>query len=154
MHKLTRAALGVCLGLSLSGLTVAAEPPATGLGEAWPNAVDVSTSPHWHVYVFVLNGIQYIQVNDLNGHVIGAVGTAGGQFITLPVGKSSQYVSTPQQRATRISSVGAATPTTVYRDSSTVITVTPQGNGMTNLNASPAGTCTDPYSCGSFNGQR
>ncbi|GLQ89397.1 hypothetical protein [Dyella flagellata] len=151
MHKLSRAALGVCLSLSLSGLAMAAEPHATGLGQAWPNAVDVSTSPNWHVYVFVLNGIEYIQVNDLNGHVIGAVGTAGGQFFTLPVGESSNYVTTPQQRAAKTSSVDTAAPTTVYRDSTTVITVTPQNNGMTNLNASPNSTCTDPEQCAGFN---
>lgn len=149
MQKITRAALGMFLGLSLSGWAVAGEPPATGLGQAWPNAVDVSASPNWHVYVFVLNGIKYIQVNDLNGHVIGAIGTAGGQFITLPVGEYSQYVSTPQQRAASTSAVQAATPTTVYRDSSTVIIASPQSNGATTLSAAMANTCQDPEQCAS-----
>jgi hypothetical protein len=148
MHKMTRAALGMFLGLGLSGMVAAAEPPATGLGQAWPNATDVSASPNWHVYVFVLNGIKYVQVNDLNGNVIGAIGTAGGQFITLPVGQS-HYVSTPQQRATRASSVRAATPTTVYNDGSTAITATPQSNGMTMLSA--AAICSDPVECSKFN---
>lgn len=151
MHKVTRAALGMFLGLSLSGLSMAAEPPATGLGQAWPNAVDVSLSPHWHVYVFVLNGVKYIQVNDINGNVIGAVGTAGGQFITLPIGEDSQYVSTPQQRAAGTSSMDGATGTTVYRDSSTVVIATEQGNGVTTLSASTNSLCTDPSRCGGFN---
>jgi len=143
MHKMTRAALGMFLGLSLSGMVAAAEPPATGLGQAWPNATDVSASPNWHVYVFVLNGIKYVQVNDLNGNVIGAIGTAGGQFITLPVGQS-HYVSTPQQRAARVSAV----PTTVYNDGSTAITATPQSNGTTALSVFSSAICTDPEQCG------
>lgn len=146
MQKFNRAVLGVLLGLSLSGWAVAGEPPATGLGQAWPNAVDVSASPNWHVYVFVLNGVKYVQVNDLNGHVIGAIGTAGGQFITLPIGQS-QYVSTPQQRAVRTSSVQAGTPTTVYRDGSTVITATPQSSGATVLSAATSAICSDPEQC-------
>jgi hypothetical protein len=150
MHKMTRAALGMFLGLGLSGMVAAAEPPATGLGQAWPNATDVSASPNWHVYVFVLNGIKYVQVNDLNGNVIGAIGTAGGQFITLPVGQS-HYVSTPQQRAARASSVRAADPTTVYNDGSTVITATPQSNGMTMLSVATASVCSNPRECGSLN---
>ena len=150
MHKMTRAALGMFLGLGLSGMVAAAEPPATGLGQAWPNATDVSANPNWHVYVFVLNGIKYVQVNDLNGNVIGAIGTAGGQFITLPVGQS-RYVSTPQQRGARASAVQAAAPTTVYNDGSTVITAMPQSNGMTALSAAAASICTDPRNCGTLN---
>lgn len=150
MRKLTRATLGMVLGLSLSGVIAAAESPATGLGQAWPNAVDVSASPNWHVYVFVLNGIKYVQVNDLNGNVVGAIGTVGGQFITLPIGQS-QYVSTPQQRAVSTMSIRAATPTTVYRDGSTVITATPMSSGVTALGASMASTCTDPTECSRLN---
>lgn len=150
MRKVTRAALGMFLGLSLSGMALAAAP-ATGLGQAWPNAADVSASPNWHVYVFVLNGIKYIQVNDRNGNVIGAVGTAGGQFITLPVGRFSQYVSTPQQHPATASQAGTGTPTTVYKDDSTVITATPQSTGVTTLKASPAVICTDPAECSGFN---
>lgn len=148
MQKFTRAALGMFLGLSLSGWAAAGEPPATGLGQAWPNAVDVSASPNWHVYVFVLNGVKYIQVNDLNGNVIGAIGAAGGQFITLPVGEYSQYVSTPQQRSARTSPVQTAgSSTTVYRDNSMVITAAPQSSGVTVLSAAMTDTCQDPEQC-------
>lgn len=148
MHTITRAALGIFVGLGFSGLSMAAQPAATGLGQAWPNAVDVSLSPHWHVYVFVLNGVKYIQVNDINGNVIGAVGTAGGEFITLPIGEDAQYVSTPQQRAANTASINAASPTTVYRDSATVVTAAPQSNGVTTLSASAV--CQDPSSCSSL----
>jgi hypothetical protein len=148
MHTMTRAALGIFVGLGFSGLSMAAQPAATGLGQAWPNAVDVSLSPHWHVYVFVLNGVKYIQVNDINGNVIGAVGTAGGQFITLPIGEDAQYVSTPQQRAANAFPTSSAM--TVYRDSSTVLTATPQNDGVTKLAAYNASTCTDPTRCGTL----
>jgi hypothetical protein len=147
MRKMIRAALGVCLGLSLSGWAAAAQPPATGLGEAWPSAEDVSLSSNWHVYVFVMNGVEYIQVNDLDGHVMGAIATAGGQFITLPIGVYSRYVSTPEQHAARTASVPAAPATVVYRDSSTMITATPQSDGTTKLTASSIGICTDPTEC-------
>ena len=149
MQKLTRAALGMFLAMGLCGLAAAGEPPATGLGQAWPNAVDVSVSPHWHVYVFVLNGVKYIQVNDLNGNVIGAVATAGGQFITLPVGEYSQFVSTPQQHAAHTpAALPAPAATTVYRDNSTVITATPTNSGVTMLQAASADVCQDPEQCG------
>lgn len=149
MQKITRATLGLFLAMGLSGVAAAAAPPATGLGQAWPNAVDVSASPKWHVYVFVLNGVEYVQVNDLNGNVIGAIGTAGGQFITLPIGQYSQYVSTPQQHAAQVSSIPATNAaTTVYRDSSVVVSATPQTSGATMLSAATADTCQDPEQCG------
>jgi hypothetical protein len=151
MQKLSRAALAMLLAMGVSGITMAANPPATGLGEAWPNAEDVSASPNWHVYVFVLNGVKYVQVNDLNGNVLGAIGTAGGQFITLPIGRFSQYVSTPQQAAIEPSSARATSAaTTVYKDSSTAITMTPRSDGTMALTASQlevACQSDDPSEC-------
>jgi hypothetical protein len=147
MHKVSRAALAMLMAMGLSGLAMAGNPPATGLGQAWPNAEDVSASPSWHVYVFVMNGIKYVQVNDSNGNVMGAIGTAGGQFITLPIGEYAQYVSTPQQAAQNHSNIKSVAPaTTVYKDSSTVITATPQSNGTTRVDVTEA-TCTDPRQC-------
>jgi hypothetical protein len=136
MQRLSRAALAMLLAMGVSGVTVAANPPATGLGQSWPNATDVSASPNWHVYVFVLNGVKYVQVNDLNGNVLGAIGTAGGQFITLPIGQYAEYVSTPQQAAiTKSNAKPAATVTTVYKDGKTAITVTPKNDGTVALTA-------------------
>lgn len=147
-----RAVLTTALTIGLSSAAFAADPPSTGLGQAWPNAADVSVSPNYHAYVFVLGGIQYIQINDLNGNVLGSVGTASGQFITLPIGKFAQYVSTPQQPA---AAAGNATPnssaTTVYNDGTTTVTATSMSDGTTRLAASPtvpATTCDDPAICG------
>jgi hypothetical protein len=144
MQKLSRAALAMFLTMAVSGLAMAGSPPTTGLGQAWPNAEDVSASPNWHVYVFVLNGIKYVQVNDLNGNVLGAIGTAGGEFITLPIGEFSQYVSTPHQVAGYQPNAKATNATTVYKDDAMVITATPQNNGVVQLKAA---TCQDPEEC-------
>jgi hypothetical protein len=120
--------------------------PSSGLGQAWPNAADVSTSPHWHVYVFVLNGIKYVQVNDLNGNVHAAIGTAGGTTIVLPVGTDAQNVVATQAPA-------ASTGETVYSDNSTTVTATPQSNGTMLFTATPAtaADCTG-YNCGGGRG--
>lgn len=120
--------------------------PSSGLGQSWPNAADLSTNPHWHVYVFNLNGIKYVQVNDLNGKVHAAIGTAGGATIVLPVGVDSQTVITSQATTT-------ASTETVYSDSTTTVTATPQTNGTTLFSATPttAGDCTG-YNCGGGRG--
>ncbi|CPG20556.1 Uncharacterised protein [Burkholderia pseudomallei] len=118
--------------------------PATGLGQAWPNATDQSLNPNWHVYVFRLNGIKYVQINDLNGTVHAAVGTAGGTSVVLPVGADAPNVRTDA------ASTSSATQT-VFRDSTTTITATPQSNGTTVFTV--AAICQDPYNCGGGGGK-
>ncbi|GAB2583171.1 hypothetical protein ISP15_07390 [Dyella jejuensis] len=132
-----RAVLAAVLAVCMSGAAVAGSPaPSTGLGQAWPNAIDVSVNPDYHAYVFVLGGMQYIQINDLNGNVLGSVGTAGGQFITLPMGRFAQYVSTPQQPASaNNNATPTASPAPVYDDGTTVITATPMSDASTQLKA-------------------
>lgn len=138
-------------GLVAIGLTSTAfaqtSTPASGLGQSWPNAADLSADPNWHVYVFVLNGVKYVQVNDLNGNVHAAVGTAGGTTIVLPVGADSQNVSTTQAPA-------SSNAVTVYSDTSTTVTATPQTNGTTLFSATPttAATCQGGYNCGGGRG--
>ena len=145
----SRAVTAGLLALAISGSAFAAQPPASGLGQAWPNATDVSASPNFHAYVFMLGGIEYVQVNDANGYVLGAVGTANGQFITLPIGRFSQLVSTPQQApAVTTTATPAAAPTTVYADASTTVTVTPLSDGTVSLQAAN-GCATDPAICNS-----
>ncbi|WP_266181600.1 hypothetical protein [Dyella humicola] len=143
---LRRGALAALLSFGLVG-TALAQPPATGLGQSWPNTTDVSANPNWHAYVFVLGGIKYVQINDLNGNVLGAVGTANGQFITLPIGAFAQLVSTPQQpAAVATGAAPAAQPSTVYQDSSVQVTATPQTDGTVQLRAAVANGC-DPIDC-------
>lgn len=152
LHIRSRALFAALLTMSLAGAASASTPPTTGLGQAWPNAPDVSISPNYHAYVFVLGGIQYIQINDANGNVLGSVGTAGGQFITLPIGKFARLVSTPQQPAATTSrATPIASPTTVYNDGTTTVTATPMSDGTTQLSALQE-MCGDPASCGSKGG--
>ncbi|RUL68412.1 hypothetical protein [Dyella choica] len=145
--SLRKAIVGGLVALVLSSSAMAqTAAPASGLGQSWPNAADVSSSPHWHVYVFVLNGIKYIQINDLNGNVHAAVGTAGGATIVLPVGIDTQNVST--QAPTSVASSAA----TIYSDSSTTVTATPQSDGTTMFHAVPmTGNC-NTYNCGGGRG--
>jgi hypothetical protein len=144
-----RVAFAGVLAIGLSASAWAASPPSMGLGQAWPNTVDVSPNPGWHAYVFMLGGVKYVQVNDINGNVLGAVGTANGQFITLPIGQFSQLVATPQEPASSpTTATPVADPTTVYQDATTTVTATPLSNGAVQLNA----TACDPIECN--NGKR
>jgi hypothetical protein len=140
----SRACLFGALALAMSGAAIAAQPSASGLGQSWPNASDVSSNPNFHAYVFTLGGIQYVQINDANGNVLGAVGSANGQFITLPIGQFSQLVTTPQQGPAVTPAAAAAAPTTVYQDSATTVTATPLKDGTMQLMAACSG---DPVTC-------
>ncbi|MEW9624334.1 hypothetical protein [Rhodanobacter geophilus] len=142
MRLLIRAVFAASIAVATG--TALAATPATGLGQSWPNASDVSTNPNFHVYVFAMGGVEYIQVNDLNGNVLGSVGTAGGQFITLPIGRFAQQVVTPSQPAAA-STDAAPTATTVYNDGTTTVTATPLSDGTMRLNA--MGICPDPITC-------
>jgi hypothetical protein len=145
VSRLTIAAGVMALTLSVSAM---AQAPATGLGQSWPNATDVSVSPHYHVYVFVRDGIRYIQVNDANGTVRGAVATAGGQTLVLPIGTDASSVQISQGSVQNAAASTAATAETVYSDSATQITATPQSNGAIALDVTNgSGLCSDPKEC-------
>lgn len=143
----SQAAFAGILTLAMCTQAWAVDPPSAGLGQSWPNTVDVSSNPSLHAYVFVLRGVKYVQVNDINGNVLGAVGTANGDFITLPIGRFSNLVSTPQEAATvTTTAVPVAAPTTVYQDGTTEITATPLSDGTMQLKA--ANKCDDdPMEC-------
>lgn len=142
--RLRSAALVAGLMLSVSGAALAT-PPATGLGQAWPNATDMSTNSSYHVWVFLINGIQYIQVNDVNGNVLGGVGNVGsGAYFVLPVGQFAQQVSTPQQSAPATAATPTASAAPVYNDGATSVTATPMSDGSVQLNAK---ALCDPIDC-------
>jgi hypothetical protein len=132
----------IAFGLSSTAFAQTSTP-TTGLGQAWPNAADLSTSPAWHVYVFVKDGVEYVQVNDLNGTVHAAIGTAGGTTIVLPVGADSQHVTTAA------SSTPTSNTVTVYKDAATTVTATPQSNGTTTFSA--IATPATQEECGGYN---
>ncbi|MGC1548225.1 MAG: hypothetical protein WA777_06815 [Rhodanobacter sp.] len=146
MFNASKTVLAGLFAMALSTAAMAAQPqlPSTGLGQAWPNATDVSSSPHYHVYVFQKDGIKYVQVNSLNGTVLGAFATAGDVLLALPMGTNAEpaNASTAPFTATRASSTE-----TVYSDKAVQIVATPQSNGTT-VKALLMAICTDPVACG------
>lgn len=134
------------LTLAVCSQAWAIAPPSAGLGQSWPNTVDVSRSPSLHAYVFMLRGVKYVQVNDINGNVLGAVGTANGDFITLPIGRFSNLVKTPQGPAAEATAaVPVAAPTAVYEDDTIEVTATQLSDGTMQLKAE--NKCDDPMEC-------
>lgn len=135
--------MSTLLAMVLSTSAFAGQPPSTGLGQSWPNVADVSVSTHYHVYIFVRDGIRYIQVNDLNGTVRGAIAVADHVVLVLPVGAdASSVITSAPQANTQVPNVSGET---VYRDSSMQISATPQSNGAVQLVVTPmdeTNTCT------------
>ncbi|WP_346949453.1 hypothetical protein [Dyella sp.] len=144
-RRLFRRALLVLFALALAPLAAQAAPQSpgsqsSGLGQAWPNAPDVSASPHWHVYVFERDGVRFVQINNLNGRVMGAFATAGGQFLVLPMGSGAGLSVAP---------AGSAVPAggeLVYNDGTVQLTAAPAADGSHNLRAFDL-PCTDPVEC-------
>jgi hypothetical protein len=132
------ALLPMLWAVAWSASLMAYQAPAAGLGQAWPHAVDVGMSPHYHVYLFDRDGIRYIQVNDLNGTVLGAVAVADRVALVLPVGVDAQYVTLHR---------AGPSAETVYRDGTVRLTATPTDTGVVVLNADTSGTCTHPANC-------
>lgn len=119
--------------------------PATGLGQSWPNARDVSASPHWHVYVFERNGVRYVQINDLGGKVRAAFAASNGHVLALPVGSDASRVATPEEP---LPVSGSTAGDIVYQDRSVKVLMAPQADG-TAASYVAAGDCHDPIECSS-----
>jgi hypothetical protein len=130
------------LTAGFASTAAAATPPSTGLGQSWPNATDVSASPHYHVYVFERLGVRYVQINDLNGNVRAAFGNAGGDIFGLPIGIDASRLATPSEP----SEVPAdSTGETVYQDDSSSVQAAPQPDGTIRLLV--ASECKNPAEC-------
>ena|GEM_PF-3435834 len=91
----------------------------TGLGQSTPNAVDLSSSPMWRVYVFQLNGVRYFQVNDSAAHVRAAVAATNGVVLQLPVGPDVVQ---------QVTDIPAGVPA-IYQDAFVAIVPMPQPDG-------------------------
>jgi hypothetical protein len=143
MRKLLRYLIVVSVFISTAAL--ADSPASSGLGQSWPNASDHSLSPRYHVFVFVKDGVRFIQVNDSVGQVRGAVATAGNQILVLPIGTGTQVVTPPAPAANAPAAAPAASTEPVYQDGQVTITAQPQSNGTLLLNA--MSTCKDPIEC-------
>jgi uncharacterized protein YjlB len=146
MNISKRAVLAIAVAVSFSS-TAWSATPATGLGQAWPNAADVSVSPHYHVYRFVRDGIQYIQINDLGGTVHAAIAAANGTVLVLPIG-----VDAAKAKSAVAGTVATASSTaeTVYQDANVSVSVAPQSDGSIQILATPhtqAETCSNAGEC-------
>lgn len=133
------------IGTSSLGLAGTVTPQATGLGQSWPNAPDVSASARYHVYRFERAGVRYVQVNDLGGAVRGAIAFAGSDILSLPVGSDANRWITPTEGVWTSSAMHGGEP--VYRDGAVTITVAPQPDGTARLMAAPGDCNGNPAEC-------
>lgn len=66
-----------------------------GLGQSFPQSIDLSTDPLYQVYKFERDGVQYLQINDAAGVVRAAIGRIGDTLWVLPVGADADRVDVP-----------------------------------------------------------
>lgn len=141
MPPFHRRALVTFVSTLVAGAATATPSPVTGLGQSWPDTPDVSISPVFHVYRFDKQGVRYVQINDGNGTVRGAVAYIDGQTLELPIGVD----------ASRWRVVEAASPdpsdVTVYRDDGMTIRATPQPDGTMPLTLLPTDCKAHPENC-------
>ncbi len=83
---------------------------ASGLGEAIPDAIDLSSDPAWQVYEFERDGIRYLQINDTANSARVAIGKIGEMAWVLPIGRDADRVSIQADAQLPV------TGRTVYRD--------------------------------------
>jgi hypothetical protein len=126
----------IVVSVFISGTALADSPASSGFGQSWPNRPDQSSSPRYHVFTFERDGVRFIQINDAAGHVRGALATAGGQTLVLPMGTDAQVV---------VQNAPATRAEPVYQDEEMTITAQPQSNGTVRIQAAAA--CKDPITC-------
>ena len=125
-----------------------ADPPAaaaTGLGQSWPAAMDVSSSGHFHVYLFERAGVRYVQVNDLDGKVRGAFGIVKDQVFALPMGPDTARLAIPADTSTPAPSAQGSE--VIYSSDDMQVIAYPQPSGDLLLRAIQS-ECKDPDECG------
>lgn len=146
MRPFARRTLSLTLFIALSaacGAALATNASAGGLGETWPNAADVSSSPNWHVYVFQRGNTRYIQVNDTQGKVRGAFARTPYSLVGLPIGSDATNLATPDEPMSKPASTAGET---VYRGNGVQVFVAPQADGTARLMAVMS-DCTNPAVC-------
>lgn len=72
----------------------------------------------------MLNGIEYVQVNDANGNVQGAIGTVGGTRFVLPMGTNAKNIMANAPAA------GSSNATMIYQDANITLLAVPTADGM------------------------
>jgi hypothetical protein len=146
-------------GLALFLVAVAAMFASTltlandGLGASAPSTANMSQNPQYQAFRWVLNGVEYVQVNDLSGNVQFAVAAGGGEVLVLPVGTPALV------QVVGASASSASAGATIYADANVIITVSggvfyawpPVGASPTTAQPLAApdveSTCTNPANC-------
>ncbi|MET3652497.1 hypothetical protein [Dyella japonica] len=136
-------AVAVVMALATGIAGAAGAAPAVGLGSAWPNAQDVSRSSNWHVYVFVRDGVKYVQVNDAAGNVRGGVASTvdGATTIALPLGTGEVTVAP----------VAPTNGAVIYDDGATSVSQSAQGLTATPSTTFRTADCTSVADCSKLN---
>ena len=86
------------VGFCCPGVDHGLELQSVGLGQSHPSGPDLSLDPEWRVHGFQREGVEYYQVNDLEGRVQLIIGAMDGTFWALPAGEPSSQVVLPPQR--------------------------------------------------------
>jgi hypothetical protein len=123
------------------GTAAATTLSGTGLGQSWPNAADLSASPNFHAYRFEKQGVRYVQINDANGNVRGAVAYIDGQVLDLPIGVDASHWVVATDPAAPV------TGETVYQDQSMTVHAAPQSDGTVRLLLAPGNCNGNPADC-------
>jgi hypothetical protein len=144
MQNVTRSLLASIVTLALGIGAAQAQTALAGLGQSWPNAADVSSSPNYHVYVFQRGTTRYIQVNDAAGTVRGAFARTPYTLVGTPIGTDAAGLATPDEP---LSSPPASTAgETVYDDGAVQLFVAPQSDGTMRMMLVPV-ECKNPVEC-------
>ncbi|MGF6494976.1 hypothetical protein ABIE56_003174 [Luteibacter sp. 621] len=128
----------------VAGPALAASPAVTGLGQSWPNTTDVSSSPNWHVYVFVRGNTRYIQINDAQGVVRGAFARTPYSLMGLPIGSDAGNLATPDEP---LPAPASTSTIEVYSGYGVKAYVAPQADGTARLMLVEGDCKNDPIEC-------
>lgn len=96
---------------------LAPKASTSGLGEAFPDAVNVSSDSRWSVYQFTRRGLNYTQINDASGVVRAGIGSIGSTAWVLPAGTDADRVLLPGDV------VPAGTRKTLYKSAAIEVVV-------------------------------
>jgi hypothetical protein len=114
---------------------------------AFGQTAALSDAPAYVTVSTLSNGTKYVLINGADGTVLAAARALNGTAIVVPgtMGTQPASAAAPAQSSALTSTSAPSTSTqTVYQDSTTTVTATPQSNGTTQFNVLSANTCPTP----------
>lgn len=91
LASLRATAYSFLLALGFSG-AVGARPATQDFGQPFPNIINRSLNPQWRVYIVERDGVRYVQINDLFGHLRTIFAEGNGDVLVTPVGIDASNV--------------------------------------------------------------